>query len=124
MANFRSVEPQLSSLRKAAYTGQLSGVQTEEWYVRIQHPLSELSNELGYGTGNSAAFGRTLYAVSLAKAAESLTRSIGTHILVEKTTSPAVARPPEDRARLLPVPGGHRAGGVRRRRHRRTTRPG
>ena len=87
MANFRSVEPQLASLRKAAYTKQLSGVQTEEWYVRIQHPLGELSNELGYGTSNSAAFGRTLYAASLAKAAESLTRAIGTHILVEKNTS-------------------------------------
>ena len=87
MANFRSVEPQLASLRKAAYTKQLSGVQTEEWYVRIQHPLSELSNELGYGTSNSAAFGRTLYAASLAKSAESLTRAIGTHILVEKRAS-------------------------------------
>ncbi len=84
MASFRSVEPQLSSLRKSAFTGQLSGVQTEEWYVKIQHPLSELSNELGFGTGNSASYGRTLYAVSLAKAAESLTRAIGTHILVEK----------------------------------------
>ncbi len=87
MASFRAVEPQLPSLRKAAYTGQLSGVQTEEWYVKIQHPLMELANELGYGTSNSAAYGRTLYAVSLAKAAESLTRSIGTHILVEKSPS-------------------------------------
>ncbi|MEW1864712.1 nitrate- and nitrite sensing domain-containing protein [Streptomyces sp. NPDC088194] len=87
MASFRSVEPQLPSLRKSAFTGQLSGVQTEEWYVRIQHPLSELSNELGFGTGNSASYGRTLYAISLAKAAESLTRSIGVHILVEKHPS-------------------------------------
>jgi signal transduction histidine kinase len=87
MADFRSVEPQLPSLRKAAYTGQLSGVQTEEWYVKIQHPLMELDNELGYGTNNGAAYGRTLYADSLAKAAESLTRSIGLHILVEKSPS-------------------------------------
>ncbi|MEV6011237.1 nitrate- and nitrite sensing domain-containing protein [Streptomyces sp. NPDC051976] len=87
MANFRAVEPQLSSLRKAAYTRQLPGVQTEEWYVKIQHPLMELANELGYGTSNITAYGRTLYAVSLAKAAESLTRSIGTHILVEKPVS-------------------------------------
>ncbi|HEY5835571.1 nitrate- and nitrite sensing domain-containing protein [Streptomyces sp.] len=84
MANFRTVEPQLASLRKAAYTRQLPGVQTEEWYVRIQHPLMELANELGYGTSNITAYGRTLYAVSLARAAESLTRSIGTHILVQK----------------------------------------
>ncbi|WUH90707.1 nitrate- and nitrite sensing domain-containing protein [Streptomyces sp. NBC_00433] len=88
MANFRSVEPELANLRKAAYTRQLSGVQTEEWYVKIQHPLMELANELGYGTSNITAYGRTLYAVSLSKAAESLTRSIGMHILVENSPSP------------------------------------
>jgi len=88
MTTFRAVEPQLVSLRKAAYTRQLSGVQTEEWYVRVGHPLMELANELGYGTPNSAAFGRTLYAVELAKSAESLTRSIGTQILVQKPVSP------------------------------------
>ncbi|NUS17529.1 MAG: HAMP domain-containing protein [Streptomyces sp.] len=88
MATFRSVEPQLASLRKAAYTKQLSGVQTEEWYVKIQHPLMELANELGYGTSNITAYGRTLYADSLAKAAESLTRSIGMHILVAKDPAP------------------------------------
>jgi signal transduction histidine kinase len=87
MTNFRTVEPQLPSLRKAAYTRQLSGVQTEEWYVRIQHPLMELANELGFGTSNGAAYGRTLYAASLAKAAESLTRAIGMHILVGKPAS-------------------------------------
>jgi signal transduction histidine kinase len=89
MANFRKVEPLLASLRKAAYTHQLPGVQTEERYVTIQHPLLELDNELGYGTSNITAYGRTLYAASLAKAAESLTRSIGTHILVEKKVSPS-----------------------------------
>ncbi|SEN99801.1 sensor histidine kinase [Actinacidiphila rubida] len=88
MTNFRTVEPQLASLRKAAFTRQLSGVQTEEWYVRIQHPLMELANELGFGTSNGAAYGRTLYAGSLSKAAESLTRSIGMHILVGKPASP------------------------------------
>ncbi|WSR61981.1 nitrate- and nitrite sensing domain-containing protein [Streptomyces sp. NBC_01198] len=87
MANFRSVEPELANLRKAAYTRQLSGVQTEEWYVKIQHPLMELANELGYGTSNITAYGRTLYAASLSKAAESLTRSIGMHILVEDSPS-------------------------------------
>ncbi len=87
MTNFRTVEPQLASLRKAAYTRQLSGVQTEEWYVRIQHPLMELANELGFGTSNGAAYGRTLYAASLSKAAESLTRAIGMHILVGKPAS-------------------------------------
>jgi signal transduction histidine kinase len=88
MANFRNVEPQLAALRKAAYTKTLSGVQTEEWYVRIQHPLMELANELGYGTSNITSYGRTIYADSLAKAAESLTRSIGMHVLVAKDPSP------------------------------------
>jgi signal transduction histidine kinase len=83
MTNFRTVEPELANLRKAAFTRQLSGVQTEEWYVKIQHPLMELANELGLGTSNITAYGRTLYALSLSKAAESLTRSIGTHVLVE-----------------------------------------
>ncbi|MFC4030677.1 nitrate- and nitrite sensing domain-containing protein [Streptomyces polygonati] len=87
IANFRAVEPQLSDLRKIAYTRQLSGVQTEEYYVKIQHPLMELDNELGFGTTNAAAYGRTLYAISLAKSAQSLTRSIGTHILVERPVS-------------------------------------
>ncbi|MFG1809789.1 nitrate- and nitrite sensing domain-containing protein [Streptomyces sp. NPDC049040] len=89
MTNFRTVEPELASLRKAAFTRQLSGVQTEEWYVKIQHPLMELANELGYGTSNITAYGRTLYAASLSKAAESLTRSIGMHILVEDKPSPS-----------------------------------
>ncbi|WP_262414055.1 sensor histidine kinase [Actinacidiphila acidipaludis] len=87
MATFRAVEPRLAALRKAAFTRQLSGVQTEEGYVTIQHPLMELANELGFGTSNGASYGRTLYALSLSKAAESLTRSIGMHILVGKPAS-------------------------------------
>ena len=49
----------------------------------------EFSNELGLGTGNITSYGRTVYAVSLAKAAESLQRSIGMHLLVapERRTS-------------------------------------
>ncbi|GGS10751.1 ATPase [Streptomyces aureoverticillatus] len=80
---FRKVEPKLESLREAAYTKKLGGVQTEEGYVAIQHPLMEFANELGLGTGNITSYGRTVYAVSLAKAALSLQRSIGTHILVQ-----------------------------------------
>ncbi|WSS24563.1 nitrate- and nitrite sensing domain-containing protein [Streptomyces sp. NBC_01190] len=89
LANFRTVEPQLAGLRKVAYTRQLPGVQTEEFYVKIQHPLMELDNELGFGTSNAAAFGRTLYAVSLAKSAQSLTRAIGVHILTQPAVPPA-----------------------------------
>ncbi|WJV45954.1 sensor histidine kinase [Streptomyces flavofungini] len=80
---FRKVEPKLAGLRKAAYTSKLPGVQTEEAYVGIQHPLMEFANELGLGTGNITSYGRTVYAVSLAKAALSLQRSIGTHILTK-----------------------------------------
>ncbi|MDK1477070.1 nitrate- and nitrite sensing domain-containing protein [Streptomyces sp. 549] len=77
------VEPKLDSLRQAAYSSRLSGVQTQLGYVEIQHPLMNLSNELGLGTGNVVAYGRTVYAISLAKSAESLTRSIGTQLLVK-----------------------------------------
>ncbi|MFD7669029.1 nitrate- and nitrite sensing domain-containing protein [Streptomyces sp. NPDC059788] len=83
LAAFEKAEPGLKKLREAAYTPQLAGVRTEEGYVAIQHPLMEFANELGLGTGNITSYGRTVYAVSLAKAAESLTRSIGTHLLVD-----------------------------------------
>ncbi|WP_438485700.1 nitrate- and nitrite sensing domain-containing protein [Streptomyces sp. S186] len=82
LALFEKSEPKLAQLRQAAFTAKLHGVQTEEGYVEIQHPLMEFANELGLGTGNITSYGRTVYAVALAKAAESLTRSIGTHLLV------------------------------------------
>ncbi|MFF7213890.1 nitrate- and nitrite sensing domain-containing protein [Streptomyces sp. NPDC008238] len=81
--NIREGEKVLAKLRDTAFTRQLPGVQTEEKYVEVQHPLMELANELGYGTDSIASYGRTLYALELTKAAESLTRSIGTHLLVE-----------------------------------------
>ncbi|GAA3095375.1 nitrate- and nitrite sensing domain-containing protein [Streptomyces rectiviolaceus] len=80
---FHKVEPGLQSLRQAAYTSKLSGAQTEEGYVAIQHPLMEFANELGLGTGNITSYGRTVYAISLTKAALSLERSIGMHLLVK-----------------------------------------
>ncbi|UKY52879.1 sensor histidine kinase [Streptomyces inhibens] len=83
LAAFEKTEPKLEQLRQAAYTSKLRGVQTEEGYVGIQHPLMEFANELGLGTGNITSYGRTVYAVALAKAAESLQRSIGTHLLVD-----------------------------------------
>ncbi|MFJ9418390.1 nitrate- and nitrite sensing domain-containing protein [Streptomyces sp. NPDC101227] len=83
LASFEKVEPKLDGLRKIAFTSRLSGVQTEENYVGIQHPLMEFANELGLGTGNITSYGRTVYAVALAKAAVSLERSIGTHLLVD-----------------------------------------
>ncbi|MFF4277214.1 sensor histidine kinase [Streptomyces kronopolitis] len=81
--SFEKVEPKLQKLRQVAYTSRLHGVQTEEGYVEVQHPLMEFANELGLGTGNITSYGRTVYAISLAKAAESLERSIGTHLLVD-----------------------------------------
>ncbi len=79
----RNGEQQLGVVRANAFTPRMSGVQTEESYHTVQHPLMELSNELGYGSSNQTSFGRTLYAASLTQAAESLIRSIGTHLLVE-----------------------------------------
>ncbi|MFE3850280.1 nitrate- and nitrite sensing domain-containing protein [Streptomyces griseorubiginosus] len=76
-------EKQLASVRANAFTPRLTGVQTEESYHAVQHPLMEISNELGFGSTNQASFGRTLYAVSLTQAAESLIRAIGTHLLTE-----------------------------------------
>ncbi|UGY93787.1 nitrate- and nitrite sensing domain-containing protein [Streptomyces gobiensis] len=81
--NIEKVEPKLASLRQAAYTDRLSGVDTELGFVQIQHPLMNLANELGLGTGNVTAYGRTVYAISLAKSAASLNRSIGTHLLIK-----------------------------------------
>ncbi|MBO3676768.1 nitrate- and nitrite sensing domain-containing protein [Streptomyces sp. NEAU-YJ-81] len=80
---FRAAEPQLAALRRNAYTDRLNGVKTEEGYVAVEHGLTEFANELGLGTGNITSYGRTVYAVSLAKGAESLQRSIGTHLLVK-----------------------------------------
>ncbi|MGW0869147.1 nitrate- and nitrite sensing domain-containing protein [Streptomyces sp. NPDC002740] len=79
----RAGEAQLAGVRANAFTARMSGVQTEESYHTVQHPLMEISNELGFGSSSQASIGRTLYAVSLTQAAESLIRSIGTHLLVE-----------------------------------------
>ncbi|MFJ4965755.1 nitrate- and nitrite sensing domain-containing protein [Streptomyces sp. NPDC088729] len=85
---FRSEEPRLPELRKAAYSEALDPVKTEEGYVQVQHSLMEFSNELGLGTGNITSYGRTVYAIELAKAGESLQRSIGMHLLVRPSQEP------------------------------------
>ncbi|QNE74739.1 HAMP domain-containing protein [Streptomyces finlayi] len=79
---FRVEEPQLPELRKAAYAEALDPVKTEEGYTKVQHSLMEFSNDLGLGTGNITSYGRTVYAIELSKAALSLQRSIGMHLLV------------------------------------------
>ncbi|MFE6332887.1 nitrate- and nitrite sensing domain-containing protein [Streptomyces sp. NPDC057798] len=79
---FREVEPDLAVLREEAYTTKRPGVDTEEGYVDIAHPLTEFANELGLGTGNITSYGRTVYAIELTKGALSLQRSIGMHMLV------------------------------------------
>ncbi|MFI6012914.1 nitrate- and nitrite sensing domain-containing protein [Streptomyces sp. NPDC051243] len=83
LSEFREVEPELTGLRSQAYGKQLTGVQTEEGYVKVAHPLTEFANELGLGTGNITSYGRTVYAIELTKAALSLQRSIGMHLLVK-----------------------------------------
>ncbi|MFD3589616.1 nitrate- and nitrite sensing domain-containing protein [Streptomyces sp. NPDC058683] len=80
---FREAEPALTNLRAAAYTTRLGGVKTEEGYTQVAHPLMEFANELGLGTGNITSYGRTVYAISLTKAALSLERSIGMHLLIK-----------------------------------------
>ncbi|MFJ4922597.1 nitrate- and nitrite sensing domain-containing protein [Streptomyces sp. NPDC088725] len=89
---FRGVEPQLAALRQSAYTAALETpdktgghggpVATQEGYTLVQHSLMEFSNELGLGTSNITSYGRTVYAIQLAKAAASLQRSIGLELLV------------------------------------------
>ncbi|MFI1870003.1 sensor histidine kinase [Streptomyces jumonjinensis] len=87
---FRAEEPGLKKLRESAYTTSLDPVATEEGYVQVQHSLMEFANELGLGTGNVTSFGRMVYAIQLAKAAESLQRSIGMHLLVRPSKKPDV----------------------------------
>ncbi|MFC7015871.1 nitrate- and nitrite sensing domain-containing protein [Streptomyces viridiviolaceus] len=86
---FREQEPKLQSLRAAAYTSKLKGVETEEGYTGVAHTLMSFANELGLGTGNITSYGRTVYAISLTKAALSLERSIGMHMLVKPGPEPS-----------------------------------
>ncbi|MFJ3839220.1 nitrate- and nitrite sensing domain-containing protein [Streptomyces sp. NPDC054904] len=89
---FRQEEPKLEQVRKTAYAVPESAkknlpasagpIPTEEGYVLVQHYLMQFSNELGLGTGNVTSYGRMVYAIELAKAANSLQRSVGTHLLV------------------------------------------
>ncbi|MFB7764301.1 sensor histidine kinase [Streptomyces xiamenensis] len=83
LALVEATEPTLPALRSAAYGEDLPGVETEEGYIAVQHPLMSFANELGLGTGNITSYGRTVYAISLAKSASSLQRAIGTHLLVD-----------------------------------------
>ncbi|MFD9815305.1 nitrate- and nitrite sensing domain-containing protein [Streptomyces sp. NPDC059080] len=89
---FTTAEKGLGTLRDSAYTSALPGVRTEEGYVALQHPLMEFANELGLGTSNITSYGRTVYALSLAKAAASLERSIGVHLLVDPASGATYKR--------------------------------
>ncbi|MDJ0385458.1 nitrate- and nitrite sensing domain-containing protein [Streptomyces sp. G-G2] len=89
---FQQEEPKLDLIRKTAYAAPETAkkdlpksagpIPTEEGYVLVQHNLMQFSNELGLGTGNITSYGRMVYAIELAKAANSLQRSVGTHLLV------------------------------------------
>ncbi|MGW0706868.1 nitrate- and nitrite sensing domain-containing protein [Streptomyces sp. NPDC002643] len=85
-------EPKLEEVREAAYTRAADPTQTEEGYVAVEHYLMEFSNELGLGTGNVTAYGRTVYAIALAKGAASLQRAIGMHLLVRPSDDEATFR--------------------------------
>ncbi|GGS40425.1 ATPase [Streptomyces nojiriensis] len=90
---FRAEEPKLDAVREKAYVAALESpkkdlprtagpIPTEEGYVLVQHYLMQFANELGLGTGNVTSYGRMVYAIQLAKAANSLQRAVGTHLLV------------------------------------------
>ncbi|KNB51099.1 nitrate- and nitrite sensing domain-containing protein [Streptomyces caatingaensis] len=81
----RDAEPKLPAIRKNAYRSEAA--KTEDAYGSIQRPLMAFTNELGLGTGTVTSYGRMVYAVSLAKAAESLQRSMGAHLLARPQMS-------------------------------------
>ncbi|MER5782520.1 nitrate- and nitrite sensing domain-containing protein [Streptomyces mobaraensis] len=81
LAAVRDAEKKLPQIRKTAYASEAA--KTEDAYGSIQRPLMAFTNELGLGTGTVTSYGRMVYAVSLAKAAESLQRSMGTHLLAK-----------------------------------------
>ncbi|WP_344366854.1 sensor histidine kinase [Streptomyces gobitricini] len=86
---FRKAEPELEALRESAYSKAQDPVKTEEDYTKVQHYLMEFANELGLGTGNVTSYGRMVYAIQLAQAAQSLQRSIGTHLLIRPSKDDA-----------------------------------
>ncbi|TQE30402.1 sensor histidine kinase [Streptomyces ipomoeae] len=92
LAAFRKVEAGLADLRQAAYTKRSPGTQTEDGYHAAQRPLTAFCNELVLETGNITSYGRALCAITLAKTGASLSRSIGTHVLVEGDNVSAVKR--------------------------------
>ncbi|WP_371654928.1 MULTISPECIES: nitrate- and nitrite sensing domain-containing protein [unclassified Streptomyces] len=91
LSKVREAEKSLDQLRKTAYAKGVEAknpVLTEEGYTAVPHYLSTFSNELGLGTGNITSYGRMVYAVDLAKAAESLQRSIGLHLILRPSEDP------------------------------------
>ncbi|MEU3065258.1 nitrate- and nitrite sensing domain-containing protein [Streptomyces subrutilus] len=95
---FRAEEPKLEGVRQKAYQtvlespkknlpSALGPIPTEEGYVLVQHYLMQFANELGLGTGNVTSYGRMVYAIQLSKAALSLQRSVGTHLLVRPSAN-------------------------------------
>lgn len=99
---FRAEEPKLVKVRESAYIAPetpkknlptaAGPIPTEEGYVLVQHYLMQFANELGLGTGNVTSYGRMVYAIQLAKAANSLQRSVGTHLLVRPSTNEDVRK--------------------------------
>ncbi|MEU4729359.1 nitrate- and nitrite sensing domain-containing protein [Streptomyces sp. NPDC023588] len=100
---FRDEEPKLKLVRDSAYLAAAETpkknlpsapgpIPTEEGYVLVQHYLMQFANELGLGTGNVTSYGRMVYAIQLAKAANSLQRSVGTHLLVRPSTNEEIRK--------------------------------
>ncbi|OEJ33889.1 sensor histidine kinase [Streptomyces subrutilus] len=100
---FRGDEPKLKTVRETAYAAGAETakknlptapgpIPTEEGYVLVQHYLMQFSNELGLGTGNVTSYGRMVYAIQLAKAANSLQRAVGTHLLVRPSANEEIRK--------------------------------
>ncbi len=96
----KDAESNLEKIRDAAYTRSMEPVQTEEGYGEVEHHLREFTNELDFelgtdldtGTGTGTAYGRTVYAVALAKSAASLQRSTGMHLLIKPSADERTLR--------------------------------
>ncbi|MEU9232630.1 nitrate- and nitrite sensing domain-containing protein [Streptomyces subrutilus] len=100
---FRGDEPKLKTVRETAYVAAAETakknlptaagpIPTEEGYVLVQHYLMQFANELGLGTGNVTSYGRMVYAIQLAKAANSLQRAVGTHLLVRPSANEEIRK--------------------------------
>ncbi|MFE7563603.1 nitrate- and nitrite sensing domain-containing protein [Kitasatospora sp. NPDC057500] len=87
---FESVVVHLPQLRAAAYADNLFATATVSAYSVMYTPLLSYDNSVGVGSSNLTSTGRSIYAMSLAKASASSQRALMLQLLVgisaQKTT--------------------------------------